>query len=193
MRKWRHPMPNPIDPIEGDYRKYEGFQKFINSDKGQIDDEKLDEHVEMLMNDEKFKWETIDPVNFTTLKLGDRIRYTTLNPKGEHLFRTGGWVIAIDGEEYKWITYLAHTKTPWSIQKNECKNLWVVRKQPKKPKKHIFKFKLPGNESTYNSYLPETNGIMQRVYSTNLKHENIRFENTFKFKTSNEGGLWEFI
>lgn len=193
MRKWRHPLPNPIDPPEGDYRDYKGYQKEINSNNGQIDDEKLEEHIKMLQNDPKFDWETINPVDFCKINLGDRIRYTIITPKGEHLFRTGGWVIAIDEDNYEWISYMAHTKTIWSIQREDCVNLWVTKKKIKKKTEKIIRFKIPGNESTYNSYLLDSNGILQRVYSTNLKHEKIRFENTFKFLSAMSGEKWDFI
>lgn len=192
MRKWRHPLPNPVDPVEGDYRDYKGFQKIINSKNGEIDNEKLEEHIKMLENDPKYKWETLDPIDFKNINLGDRIRYTIISPKGGHLFRTGGWVVAIDQEEYNWISYMSHTHTIWSLQKNDCVNLWLTRKKEKKKKETIIKFKVPGDESTYNSYLNDENGILQRVYSTNLKHEKIRFENTYKFLAALGGEKWEF-
>lgn len=192
MRKWRHPLPNPIDPPNCNYKDYFGFQKLINSNDGSVDQEKLDEHVEMLLNDPKFKWEIIDPIDFSSIGLGDRIRYTIMSPGDKHMFRTGGWVVAIDEENYNWISYMAHTHTIWSLQKDDCVNLWVTRKKEKKKKEIIINFKIPGKESVYNSYLLDSMGILQRVYSTNLKHEKLRFENTYKFLAALSGEKWEF-
>ncbi len=195
MRKWRPPMANPDDPPKGDYRNYQGFQKLINSNDGQVDENVLEEHIEDIMKDPNFSWEEITPVDFSLLKLGDRIRYTTVTQKDEYLFRTGGWVISIDEDNCDWLVYRAHTHTNWTLQQNDCVRLWATGKKNKtsKVKTHVYKFKIPGEESSYNSYLPDNNGVMQRVYSTTKFHEMLRFENTIKFKSCLEGKEWIFI
>jgi hypothetical protein len=195
MSRWRPPEANPIDPPAEGYKNYIGFQKIINCNNGQIDETVLETHINTELANPKYNWAEIIPVSFNELVLGDRIRYTTLTTKEEYLFRTGGWVITLDEINREWLTYKAHTNTPWSLQKEDCVRLWVTKKQKKVPviKKLIYKFKQPPEESTHNSYLPDKNGIMQRVYSTNRKHEMMRFENTMKFKSGLNGEEWEFI
>ncbi len=193
MRIWRAPMANPDDPPEGDYRDYVGFQKIINSYNGQVDENILEEHVDMILSDERFLWKELSPIDFGILRLGDRIRYTTLTQKDEYLFRTGGWVMAID-ENLEWLVYRAHTHTNWTIQEKDLVRLWYTRKISKKKNKHVvYRYKTPSEEKKYNSYLPDKNGIMQRVYSTNVKQEHTKFENTTKFKSALESKSWEFI
>jgi hypothetical protein len=155
MRKWKQPLPNPIDPPPCHYKEYNGYQKIINSNNGQIDFKKLEEHIEMLKNDPKYNWEELVPIDFKKINLGDRIRYTILNPKDEYLFRTGGWVIAIDEENYNWISYMAHTHTNWSIQKEDCVRMWITKRKKKNKtvKNKVIKFKIPEDEKKYNSYL----------------------------------------
>jgi hypothetical protein len=96
-------------------------------------------------------------------------------------------------ENTQWLVYRAHTHTNWTIQQEDIVRLWYTRKQPKTPKIKIVGFKVPNKEKKYNVYLPDSNGIMQRVYSTNSEKDKIRFENTNKYRSSLNGGLWYFV
>lgn len=191
-RKFRPPERNPIDPLPGRWQDYKGYQKTINSNNGEIDQQKLDEHIDMIMNDPNFDWEEI-PIDFSQLKKGDRIRYTIINPDKKHLFRTGGWVIAID-DDYKWLVYRAHTQTNWTLQADDCQRLFVTRKilKKKKEKEIIHKFNIPGPELQFNSYLVDIYGIVQRVGSFKHLYEKKKFENRIKFQKAMQGEKWEF-
>ncbi len=194
MSKWRPPQENKIDPPEGGAANYVGYQKIINSKNGQIDEVKLQEHIDNVLTDSKYNWVEITPVDFSVLDLGDRIRYTTLTKKEEYLFRTGGWVIKLDDLEHEWLTYWAHTNSAWSVQREDCVRLWVSKKQKSKKKKlKIYTFKVPEEDLEYNSYLPDSNNVMQVVFSTNALSRKLYFENSFKFKLcQNKEALWRF-
>jgi hypothetical protein len=188
-RTWREKEVNPIDPVD-DYESYQSFQKVINSNNGQVDEDLLEEHINEMMADPRFTWEEI-PVDFGIIKPGDRIRYTTTNAKGEYLFRTGGWVIAID-ENKEWLVYHAHTHTNWTLQSEDCQRLFVIRSRGnKKGKSDYIKFKVPGEETDYNSYLTK-NGVKYRVGSFRDKWTQDRFEGSSKFKDALSGKKWEF-
>ena len=194
-RSFRSPMENPIDPLPGGkagYEAYQSFQKIINSNNGQIDEDKLQDHIDMILDN---NWEEI-PVSFELLSKGNQIRYTTLTPKGEYLFRTGGWVTAFDEEDDppNWLAYHAHTHTNWCLQLEDCQRLFVYRKpeiekEPKLPNK--IQFKLPGPESNFNVYLPDENGDLQRIFSGRDNYAKKRFESSKKFEKAQLVG-WEF-
>ena len=188
-RTWREKQVNPIDPVP-DYSKYQSFQKIINSNNGQINEELLEQHIEEMMDNPKFNWEEI-PVDFSLLKPGDRIRYTTLNQDGEYLFRTGGWITAV-AENGEWLAYMAHTKSSWTVQAEDCQRLFVIRSMAKNKKgSDIIKFKRPGEETEYNAYLPK-NGRLVRVGSFRDKWTLERFQASTKYKKAFGGAKWEF-
>jgi len=188
-RTWREPQENPVDPPPGGYENYMSFQKIINSNNGQIDEEKLEEHIEFMMTDPRWTWEEI-PVDFSLLKPSDRIRYITRTPKGEILFRTGGWVTYIN-EDYAYLAYMAHTKTSWTLQAEDCQRLFVIKSRIKK-EIHALKFKKPGRETKYSSYLVDEKGITQRVGSFKDDWTRKRFESSTKFIKASEGEHWIF-
>lgn len=189
LARWRPKEENPIDPPPGGYANYMSYQKIINSNNEQIDENLLEEHIEF-MYESRVGWEEV-PVYFNDLKPGDRIRYTTMSPKGKYLFRTGGWITHID-ETGEWLSYMAHTKSTWCLQAEDCQRLFVIRKKIK-TKKSIIKFKRPGPETNYNSYLYDSEGILQRVNSARDNWSKNRFESTNKFKNANNGHLWIFV
>ena len=188
MSVWRPAEDNNIDPPACGYQNYIGYQKIINSNNGEIDEQLLNNHIEFMMSDPRWKWEEI-PVDFSLLKPGDRVRYTTVS-NGKYVFRTGGWVIAVD-EHAKWFVYRAHTHSRWSVDSDKCKRIWVIRKKTK-PKKVLI-FKNPGPVGKYNSYLPDSNGNDVRVGSFTSKYVRDRFENSLKFKKDLAGELWTII
>lgn len=190
-RTWRNPVPNTIDPVP---LSYIGYQKIINSNNDEVDEEKLQEHVEMII--EK-GWEEI-PVSFELLNKGDQIRYTTITSKKEHLFRTGGWVCFIDEENDPpiWLSYHAHTHSNWVLQLEDCQRLFVFRRPKKKAVKKDHSdtrvvFSIPGPETKYNVYLTDGNGVLQRVYSARDNYAKKRFMNSEKFKKAEQDG-WKF-
>lgn len=190
-RTWREPQENPVDPVPGGaegYAKYMSYQKLINSNNGEIDETLLEEHINNeLYANEKYTWNEI-PVDFSLINLGDRVRYTTYTPEGKHLFRTGGWVIALD-EGHKWLVYLAHTRTSWSLQAEDCQRLFITRRKPKKIKK--ITFKRPGLETKHNAYLIKNNEQI-RVASFDTKWLLNRFLATNKYKRASESEDWVF-
>lgn len=197
MRRWRPGRPNPYDPPPGDYRDYVGFQKIINCKDGQVDPDKLQEHLDMIMADTRYKWETISPVSFESLKPGDRIRYTTMNQKNEHLFRTGGWVTALS-PDLDWLSYMAHTQTSWCLQLADCVNLWVIRKvkkakAPKAPKVPITRFKVPVDPSLkFKVTLTNSRGEEVIVFSSDTKARATAFRKSKKYQKALHGCAWEF-
>ena len=208
-RRWRPKQENPIDPPPGGYENYLSFQKQINVNNGEIDPDILQDHVEFILNN---NWEEI-PVSFELLIKGDQIRYTTLTPEGKHLFRTGGFVTAIDEEndEPEWMAYMAHTKSTWCLQLEDCQRLFVfrkivkskeerkaarkakakTRKETKSKKVTKVRFKRPVDETNFNVYLFDSDGEEQLVYAARDNHSKRRFENSAKFTRANEIG-WEF-
>jgi len=190
-RSWRPVHINTIDPPPGGYEAYQSYQKIINSNNGQIDNEKLEEHIEMMMNDDRFNWEEI-PVDFSLVKPGDRVRYTTLNQKGEHLFRTGGWITAVD-KGATWLAYMSHTRSSWCLQAEDCQRLWIIKKVIAKPKELIYKFTRPGPKTNFNSYLIDDDGVEQRVGSFPSTQAKNKFEATNKFNKAKSGDIrWVF-
>lgn len=190
-RTWREKQVNPIDPVPGGaegYARYQSYQKTINSNNGQIDEDLFEQHIEKMMNDPRFNWEEV-PVDFSLLKPGDRIRYTTLTPKGEHLFRTGGWITAI-AENGEWLAYMSHTKSSWTVQSEDCQRLFVIRSAKKKASE-VIKFKRPGEETDHNAYL-QKNGRLVRVGSFRDRWTLERFQSSTKFKKALAGAKWEF-
>ncbi len=200
-RTFRSKLENPIDPVPGGYAAYRSFQKIINSDNGQINEDLLQDHIDMILNK---GWEEI-PVSFELLIKGNQIRYTTYNKDEEtgpkkHLFRTGGWVTAIDEENDppEWMAYMSHTKSTWSVQLDDLQRLFVYRKpktttqkEPKTKVQSIVIFKQPGDETNFNVHLPDSNGVLQRVYSGKDNYAKDRFKNSKKFQRAKEIG-WEF-
>lgn len=195
-RTWRPKERNPIDPVPGGeegFRNYQSYQKIINSNNGEIDEELLEEHVEGMMNHPKYDWQEI-AVNFRLVKTGDRIRYTTLNPKGQYLFRTGGWVISIDEEKYEWLVYRAHTQTNWTLQAKDCQRLFIIKKPIKIIKKKInyVIFKRPRDETGHEVYLKDRNGNNVIVFSARDSWAKKRFEESAKFMSVLDGKEWRF-
>lgn len=202
MRSWRAPTENPIDPVPGNWREYPSYQKLINSNNGQINPELFEEHLEMMLNDERWTWEEVSPVDFNKLNPGDRIRYISITQKKEVVFRTGGWIRSI-AEDFTWLAYLAHTMTAWSLQLQDVQRLWVIRKPAKKEKIKNEKIKIeeinyayftrPVIATEYNSYLTDENGVLQLVKTFANEWAKTRFENTKKYKKLLSGDkLWQF-
>jgi hypothetical protein len=187
-RIWRPKQQNPIDPVP-DYSQYQSYQKIINSNKGEIDNELLEEHIEEMMAS-RFNWEEVI-VDFNQLQPGDRIRYTCYTPKGKYKFRTGGWVSAIDPSG-KWLAYHSHTHTSWSLQKEDVVRLFVVKGKRKKKIETIIYFNVPGEITEHNSYLKDSEGILIRVGSFRDNWSKERFENSKKFRKAVDGAKWIF-
>lgn len=188
-REWREKEENPVDPVR-DYSKYVSYQKMINSNNGQVNEKLLEDHIKHIKKDPKYVWEEVE-VDFSTLKLGDRIRYTVMTPKGEYLFRTGGWVIALD-EDHEWLVYMSHTKTTWTLQQSDCRRLFlVIGKRERKKCVPTIVFKLPGPETKYNAYL-EKDGEMVRVGSFRDNWTLERFMASSKYNRALSGYDWEF-
>jgi len=192
-RTWKPAEENPYDPV-ANWKKYNGYQKQINSNKGQINEALLEEHIQNVMYGGEYNWEEI-PVDFSTLTR-DRIRYTTLTPEGKYLFRTGGWIVFID-DKFRYLAYRAHTQTNWTLQASDCKRLFVIRyvkKEKSKLKVELVRtvyFKEPGAETMYNSYLPKGEEDI-RVASFRSQYDLDKFEATSKFQKALESGDWEF-
>ena len=198
-RTWRSKQENPIDPPPGGIQNYRSFQKVINSNNGQIDEDLLQAHIDMILDK---GWEEI-PVSFELLIKGDQIRYTTYNKDTEkgpkkYLFRTGGWVTAIDEENDPpdWMAYMSHTKSTWCVQLEDLQRLFVYRKpkvvrEPKPKEPQPVMFKQPGEETNFNVYLPDDEGVLQRVFSARDNYAKNRFENSKKFQRAKEIG-WFF-
>lgn len=198
-RTFRPPETNPFDPPKEGYQNYIGYQKIINSDNGEINEEELEKHIEDITSK---GWKEIS-VDFRNFELGDRIRYTTKTPKGEHLFRTGGWVISRD-DEYdpsdpkdkgpKWLVYHAHTHTNWTVQRDDVQRLFYIDRETdnkQKKKSKIYFYPPIRDETSYNVYLTDKDGVKQRVFSARSKNEMDIFMNTDKFKRVLEGEKWE--
>ena len=191
-RVWRPKMKNPVDPV-ADYKNYQSYQKIINSNNGEINEELLNEHINEMMSDEMYKWEEI-PVDFKKLNPGDRIRYTTRTPEGKHLFRTGGWITHID-ENGVYLAYMAHTKTTWTLQAEDCQRLFVVRKVTKFKVELVRTVYFKRPESSlglgYDSYLPK-DGETHLVGTFRSKYDLERFESRSKFIQALETEDWDF-
>jgi hypothetical protein len=65
MRKWRPSLANPDDPPAEGFQNYFGFQKLINSNNGEVDENILEEHVQTILADENYFWKELSPVNFS--------------------------------------------------------------------------------------------------------------------------------
>jgi hypothetical protein len=187
-RTWRPKQVNLIDPVP-DYANYQSFQKVINSNNGQINEELLELHIEEMMENTRYNWEEI-PVDFSLVKPGDRIRYTTLNQNGEYLFRTGGWITSV-AENGEYLAYMAHSKSSWCVQAEDCQRLFVIKSLAKKKASDTIKFKRPGEETDNNIYLTK-NGKQIRVGSFRDKWTMERFTSSDKYKKALAGHKWEF-
>lgn len=197
-RTWRSKQENTVDPPSGGYENYRSYQKIINSNNGQIDEELLEEHIRMILYNH---WEEL-PLDFDLLEKGDQIRYTTFvndqaNGPRKHLFRTGGWVTAIDEENDppEWFSYMSHTKSSWCVQLKDIQRLFV-RRRPKFTKademfvKKAY-FNRPGPPTRHNVYLPDENGVLRLVYSARDEYSKQRFESSRKYHNALKVG-WEF-
>lgn len=200
-RTFREPQVNPIDPLPGGWNSaYRSYQKIINSDNGQINEQKLEEHIEMMMNDPYVQWDSVEPIDFSTLNKGDRIRYITRTQKGLIKFVTGGWITAIDEDNFEWLAYMSHTKSTWSLQAEDCIKMWVVRKKEsfKEIKDDTIYFKKLGDETNFKVTLP--NRLLENphakyeeiVYYAKDNYDRKRFESTNKYKNAKAGARWNF-
>lgn len=190
-RTFRPKQENLIDPPPGGYANYISFQKIINSNDGGIDENLLNQHIKKIIDE---GWEEL-PVSFDLLNRGDQIRYTT-EKDGKYLFRTGGWITAIDEENSppEWFSYFSHTKSSWCVQLNDCVRIFRKTRKTKvvkKPKSHLVEFNRPGPETNHNVYLVDSDGVEQRVYSAKYESSKKRFESSAKFKKAQEVG-WIF-
>lgn len=185
-RKMRPPQENPNPPACG-FQNYIGFQKIINSNNGQIDEELLEKHIEFMMADQRWKWEEIVPVDFSKILPGYRVRYTTFTDK-KYMFRTGGWIISV-AEDFSWFVYRAHTYSNWSVNSKDCQRLWVI-KTNKKTTKNTIVFKNPGPPGKFNSFLSNEHNEEIRVGSFDTQFLKNRFENSLKFKKALNGHSW---
>lgn len=204
-RIFRDPQPNSIDPVPGGaagLAAYRSYQKIINSNNGEINEDRLLEHLEMMANDPYVLWEQIDPVDFSRLNKGDRIRYITKTPTGKVMFRTGGWITAIDEDNYDWLAYMSHTKSTWSLQNMDCIRLWVTRKKEssKKPKDDVIYFKPLKDETNFPVYLKSAyrqgsdevdESVVEVVYYAKDNYDKKRFESTTKYKSAKQS-MWNF-
>lgn len=188
-RTWREKQVNPVDPVHN-YEHYLSYQKIINSNNGQVNEELLEEHIDEIMSDPKYKWEEIE-VDFSNIEPGDRIRYTTLTPKGEYMFRTGGWVTAVD-EGGEWLAYMAHTKTSWTLQAKDCQRIFIIKKIKKVKHMGIINFKTPTSVGKYNAYL-EKDGRQVLVGSFKDNWTLDRFISSSKYRRAFDGHPWNFI
>lgn len=202
-RTFREPQKNLIDPVPGGaagLKAYKSYQKIINSDNGQVNEQKLEEHLEMMANDPEHEWEDIIPVDFSRLNKGDRIRYVCRNQDNKIMFRTGGWVTAIDEDNYEWLAYMSHTKSTWSLQTEDCIRLWVTRKKEstkstKSLKDNTIYFKELKEETNFKVTLPNRiSSIKQEeiVYYAKDNYDKKRFESTNKYKNAKNGAKWDF-
>lgn len=202
-RTFKEPQVNPIDPVPGGpagLAAYRSYQKIINSNNGQINEDRLEEHLEMMANDPYVQWDSVEPIDFSTLNKGDRIRYITRTPDRKVMFRTGGWITAIDEDNYEWLAYIAHTKSTWSLQAEDCIKMWVTRKKEstKDVKDDTIYFKKLGDETNFKITLP--NRIKENpyakydeiVYYAKDNYDKKRFESTNKYKNAKNGARWNF-
>jgi len=178
MRSWRPPQQNPVDPVPGRWQDYQSFQKIINSNDGQLNPELFEQHLEMMMNDTRWRWEEVNPVSFEKLTSGDRIRYISITQKNEIVFRTGGWIRAI-AEDHTWLAYMAHTMTSWTLQVGDVQRLWVIktknRSRNKKENKEN-KEKKEGRKGRKRKDAVEENTVEENAAGEN--EENAVGENT---------------
>lgn len=198
-RTFRPPQINPIDAVPGGeagFAAYRSYQKIINSNNGQINEQKLEEHIEMMMNDPVTLWEDVEPIDFSTLNKGDRIRYITKTPEKKILFRTGGWITAIDEDNYEWLAYMSHTKSSWALQAEDCIKMWVTRKKEstKGTKDDTIYFKPLSDETNFKVTLPNRLGTKYEeiVYYAKDNYDKKRFESTNKYKNAKNGAMWNF-
>jgi hypothetical protein len=63
----------------------------------------------------------------------------------------------------------------------------VIEKTPK-----IF-FKIPREQTKFNSYLEDSKGVLQRVYSCDRNWDLNKFESSIKYEAAKNGELWAFI
>jgi hypothetical protein len=199
-RYWKPKQENPIDPPPGGIENYVSYQKIINSNNGQIDEKLLEEHIQDITENKGF--EEIE-VDFSLLKKGDRIRYTTVQ-NGKYLFRTGGWVISID-DNHEYLAYMSHTQTSWSVQASDCKRLFVKRRRTKETKDHrtkgVIYFKKPTKETKYpvyfsteNKYTKDSDAEKIVVYYARDNNIKAKFESTLKYKkVVEENEMWDFV
>jgi hypothetical protein len=205
VRTWRPPEPNPYpnDVPEVGWEKYVSYQNIINTNNGEIDEQLLEHHIQHVMYEGEYDWIEIIPVDFSILKPGDRIRYTTLTPEGKHLFRTGGWITHIN-EDPIYLAYRAHTQTNWCLQFEDCQRLFVIIKEKKEKSKkskkkkeenaipYVIFFKKPLKAMEHNSYLKDIDGKSVLVGSFPTISQKKLFESTKKFKKATNGDLWDF-
>jgi len=189
---------NPRDPLPGGdegYAAYTSFQKLININNGEVDEEKLQEHFEQ--QSLIYNWEEIVVTDFSELKLGDRVRYTRFTEDGKKKFVTGGWIISMDDDFHEYIVIKHHSHTNWSLNVKDVERLWVVRNmgQKRNRKPTEITFKRPSDEETkHNSFLPHPEtGEDVRVGSFRDSFNKRRFESTDKFQRAQDGEYWRFI
>lgn len=204
-RTFKEPQKNPIDPLPGGeagLAAYKSYQKIINSNNGEVNEDRLAEHLEKMANDPHVHWEEVSPLDFSILRKGDRIRYVTRTQNNKIMFRTGGWITAIDEDNYNWLAYMSHTKTTWSLQKMDCVKLWVTRKKDSKItlKDDTIYFKELKDETNFPVYLKslyrvgsgETrNDVFEIVYYAKDNYDKKRFESTNKYKSA-INSAWNF-
>lgn len=202
-RTFREPQVNPIDPVPGGaagLAAYKSYQKIINSNNGKLNEDRLEEHLEMMRNDPYVQWEDVEPIDFSTLNKGDRIRYISRLPGKTALFRTGGWITAIDEDNYEWLAYMAHTKSSWTVQAEDCIKMWVVRKKEsnKPPKDDTIYFKPLKEQTNFKVTLPNrirelpNSKYEEIVYYAKDNYDKKRFESTNKYKNAKNGERWDF-
>ena len=87
---------------------------------------------------------------------------------------------------------MAHTKTTWCVQSEDCQRLWVIKSRPKK--QIVITFKPPvGNLTKFISYLPDPRtgeDTLVGIFPNKWKKD--RFENTTKYQKAFDGEYWEF-
>lgn len=182
-----------------DNTTYVSFQKYINSDSGFLDEDKFEQHLDMIQSQEikNFqKWEEVYPdgdlFNFKDAKIkpGDRIRYVSydydydfdtgdIQINDKLLFRTGGFVIEVADD---FLCYKSHANTNTSIQDKTLYRLFVLRriKKVKEPKLIIFK-----KPTTTSKFSVSINGIQIADFDTKYKME--RFMKTQKYNNALNG------
>jgi len=124
--------------------------------------------------------------------LKNKVRYVTQTQDNKIVFRTGGWVTHV-ADDYSYFAYMAHTKTSWCVQSEDCQRLWVIKCKPKK-KQSIITFKPPPDKITkYTVYLPDhRTGSQIRVASFPNQYKLDRFLNSIKFQRALDGEDWMF-
>lgn len=103
-------------------RSKPNLQQLINSSDGEINEYQYELLISQM---EEEGWRLLEDNDFSKLLLGDRIRYTIIDPKGRYVFRTGGWVLNIDLNN-KWLIYRGHTVRGWSLQQDNCREVYVL-------------------------------------------------------------------